>query len=257
MSNTLLLINPHKRGTTGRAAKMANAKKPRTAAQKRATAALVALNKKRRAGVVYQKNPTQKSLFAESKAPAKKARTYVMKDAKGSRKTTVTYKRNPLPPRAKGLFQENIKPSALGAAAALGFDLVWGRMTFIPPSLRAGVMQYPVKLIGAIALGMAAEKFLPKEYQKHATTLVRGPLTVIMHEAGKKFIQDKYPSLGLMAYEEDQLAEILHESQMNGYAYEENYQLQPNTMGETLQLQGLGGLGASPLYVPQYDDVAY
>ncbi len=242
---------------------MANAKKPRTAAQKRATAALVALNKKRRAaaakGVVYQKNPisNKKQLALALPVESKKQRTYVMTDRGGSRKTTVTYKRNPLPPRAKGLFQENIKPSALGAAAALGFDLVWGRMTFIPASLRAGVMQYPVKLIGAIALGMAAEKFLPKDYQKHATTLVRGPLTVIMHEAGKKFIQDKYPSLGLMAYEEDQLAEILHESQMNGYAYEENYQLQPNTMGETLQLQGLGGLGASPLYVPQYDDVAY
>lgn len=248
MSNTLWLINPHKRGTTGRAAKMANAKKPRTAAQKAATAALVALNKKRRAAAsktakVYAKNPVKPL----------KSRTY----SKAAPKKV--YKRNPISSnasvqRGKGMFVENIKPAAIGAGAALAFDIVWGRMTFIPESLRSGNLKYPVKLLGALALGVAAEKVLPKQYQQHATTLVRGPLTVIMHDAAKEFMQSKYPSLALAAYEEEQMAEIMHDMQVNGYD-EPSYafeQPQIEQVSENLELQGLGMLN-----VPQYDGVAY
>ena len=259
MSNTLWLINPHTRGTTGRAAKMANAKKPRTAAQKRATAALVAFNKKRRAAAGYASNPVkplQKNLaLGDSKQP----RTYTMK-AKNGKKTTVTYKRNPISKnasvqRGKGMLVENLKPAALGAGAALAFDIVWGKMSFIPASLRAGNLKYPVKLLGALALGVAAEKFLPKEHQKHVTTLVRGPLTVIMHDAAKEFMQSKYPSLALAAYEADQMAEIMHDMQVNGYdepSYAFEQQPQIEQVSENLELQGLGLLN-----MPQYDGVAY
>lgn len=241
MSNTLWLINPHTRGTTGRAAKMANAKKPRTAAQKAATAKLVALNKKRRAAASSTTATAPKAKRTYAKAAPKKV-----------------YKKNPISrsasvQRGKGMFAENVKPAAIGAAAALGFDLVWGRMTFIPASLRAGNLKYPVKLLGALALGVAAEKFLPKQYQQHATTLVRGPLTVILHEAGKNMMQSMYPSLALAAYEEEQMAEIMHDMQVNGYDEVIPYQPQQiEQVSENLELQGLGVLN-----VPQYDGVAY
>lgn len=228
---------------------MAKATKPRTAAQKAATAKLVAFNKKRHAAVGKAAKK-----YASNPVKPLKSRTYSKKAAPKK-----TYKRNPIGSnasvqRGKGMFEENIKPAAMGAAAAIGFDIVWGRMTFIPANLRAGNLKYPVKILGALALGVAAEKFLPQQYKRHATTLVRGPLTVIMHDAAKDMMQTMYPSLSLAAYEEDQMAEILHE--MNGYDDEDGieYEQQPalTQVGESLELQGLNAFG-----MPQYDGVAY
>ena len=228
---------------------MANAKKPRTAAQKAATAKLVAFNKKRRAAVgkaakTYATNPVKPL----------KSRTY--SKAAAPKKT---YKRNPIGSnasvkRGKGMFEENIKPAALGAAAAIGFDIVWGRMTFIPANLRAGNLKYPVKLLAALGLGVVAEKYLPQQHKHHAVTLVRGPLTVIMHDAAKDFMATAYPNISLAAYEEDQMAEILYE--MNGYDDDDGieYEEQPaiTQVGEYLEVQGLNAFG-----MPQYDGVAY
>lgn len=250
MSNTLWLINPHQRGTTGAKASM---KKERTAAQKAATKKMLAARKKSLAAKAktYAANPVkplQKSLkLGDSKQP----RTYVMKDKRG-KKTTVTYKRNPIDTkRAKGMLTENIKPAAVGAIGALGIDIIWGKLP-VPASLRSGMIKYPVKAALAIGLGMMAEKVLPKDMQKHAVDVVRGSLTVILHEAGKGMIQQKYPTLALAAYEEDELAEILADEQMNGYYYVD----EPNNMGETLRLEGLPQ-NTSHFNVPQYDDISY
>ncbi len=231
---------------------MAKATKPRTAAQKAATAKLVAANKKRRA-----------TASKATAAPAKAKRTY----AKAAPAKKV-YKRNPIGnsagvKRGKGMFEENIKPAAMGAAAAIGFDIVWGKMSFIPANLRAGNLKYPVKLLGALALGVVAEKYLPKQHKHHAATLVRGPLTVIMHDAAKDFMATAYPSLHLDAYEADQMAEILHEmngyddEDMNGYDDDSGVEFAPQQhitqVGETLQ--PLQGFSSSNL--PQYDGAAY
>lgn len=223
---------------------MANAKKPRTAAQKAATAKLVAANKKRRAA-------TGKTVAA---APAKaKAKRSYSKAALAKK----VYKRNPIGSspavkRGKGMFEENIKPAAMGAVAALGFDIVWGRMTFIPANLRAGNLKYPVKALAAIGLGVAAEKFLPQKHKHLAATLVRGPLTVILHDAGKDFLASTYPKLSLAAYEEDQMAEIIHEMNSNDDETEYEYQPAITQVGESMELQGF-----SSTSLPQYDGVAY
>lgn len=226
---------------------MANAKKPRTAAQKAATAKLVAFNKKRRAAAG--------KTVAAAPAKAKAKRSY--SQAAPAKKV---YKKNPISQsasvkRGKGMFEENIKPAAMGAAAALGFDIVWGRMTFVPANLRAGNLKYPVKALAAIGLGVAAEHFLPKQHKHYAATLVRGPLTVILHDAGKDMMQSMYPSLALAAYEEDQMAEIIHE--MNGVEDDDapipySGQQSITQVGENLQLQGF-----SSHSLPQYEGAAY
>lgn len=224
---------------------MANAKKPRTDAQIKATAKLVAANKKRHAAA-----------SKATAAPAKAKRTY----AKPKAAPAKVYKRNPIGnsasvKRGKGMFEENIKPAAMGAAAAIGFDIVWGKLSFIPANLRAGNLKYPVKLLGALALGVVAEKYLPKQHKHHAVTLVRGPLTVIMHDAAKDMMQTMYPSLHLDAYEADQMAEILHE--MNGYNDEEGvlFEQQQHITQVGENLQPLQGFSSSSL--PQYDGTAY
>lgn len=151
---TVWLINPKGRKEKGETTTMSNTntKKARTPKQIAATKKLVALNKARKAG----KTPAKP-------AAAKPKRSYAKQAAKPA--TRKTYKRNPLPPRVKeagGILQQNIIPAAMGAGAALGFDLIWGKLP-ISDNLRAGKLKYPVKVIGALALGMLAERLLPAE----------------------------------------------------------------------------------------------
>lgn len=243
---TVWLINPKGRKEKGSTTTMSKTKTAgRTPAQIAATKKLVALNKARAAG----KTPAKP-------AAAKPKRSYA-KDAPAKAKT---YKRNPLPPRVKahaaeagGILHANLIPAAMGAGAALGFDLIWGKLP-IGDKLRTGNLKYPVKVIGALALGMAAERLLPEGQKHHAITLARGPLTVILHDFGKDFMAKNYPGVTLAAYEADALAEIMET--------EQPVQALPapveSGVGEVLDLRmntvdGLGNWYAQP----NYADAAY
>ena len=242
---TVWLISPKGRKEKGETTTMSNTntKKARTPKQIAATKKLVALNKARKAG----KTPAKP-------AAAKPKRSYAKQAAKPA--TRKTYKRNPLPPRVKeagGILQQNIIPAAMGAGAALGFDLIWGKLP-ISDNLRAGKLKYPVKVIGALALGMLAERLLPAEHKHHAVTLARGPLTVILHDAGKDFMAKNYPSLTLAAYEAETMAEIMEE----GYQVLPAPQEQAQPVGEALEftMNSLEGLG-NWYKQPQYAEAAY
>lgn len=237
---TVWLINPKGRNEKGSTTTMSKTKTAgRTPAQIAATKKLVAMNKARAAG----KTPAK---------PAKAKKTYT-KSAPTKAKAK-TYKRNPLPPRVKahaaeagGILQANLIPAAMGAGAALGFDLIWGKLP-IGDKLRTGNLKYPVKIIGALALGMAAERLLPDEHKHHAVTLARGPLTVILHDFGKDFVAKNYPTLTLAAYEADALAEIMAE-QDHGAAFLPS-PTTATTVGEAIpELNGLGNLGGG-MYSP-------
>lgn len=240
---TVWLINPKGRGEKGRTTTMSKttkAKPARSAAQIAATKKLVALNKARKAGhVKTAAKPKRSYSKAAPKAPAKKV-----------------YKRNPLPPRlAHGadILHDNLYPAAMGAGAALGFDLIWGKLP-IGDKLRAGNLKYPVKIIGAIGLGMLAEKMLPAQHKHHAVTLARGPLTVILHDFGKDFMAKNYPSLTLAAYEADTLAEIMEEG-MTYLPSPQAQAAQQSTMGEALELNGLSDMGYG--FAPGYEGSGY
>jgi hypothetical protein len=158
---------------------------------------------------------------------------------------------------ARGCLKKTSSPPQWAQPPRLVLTLLGKAATKVglPTSLITGNVQYAVKALAAIGLGVAADKFLPKQHKHHAATLVRGPLTVILHDAAYSFTKANYPSLGLAEYEDhQQMAEIMHE--MNGIEDEVEYYEEPQTtVGETLRLQGLGE--SSPLYVPQYDGVAY
>lgn len=244
---TVWLINPKGRKEKGSTTTMSKTKTAgRTPAQIAATKKLVALNKARKADKAPAKSAAPKAKRAYSKAatPAKKV-----------------YKRNPLPPRVKahaaeagGILKANIIPAAMGAGAALAFDQVWGRLP-ISDKIRANPnLKYPVQVIGALALGMAAERLLPEGQKHHAVTLARGPLTVIMYNFGQAFLSKNYPNLTLKGYEADALAEILEA--------EQPVQALPapveSGVGEVLDLRmntvdGLGNWYAQPAYA----DAAY
>lgn len=252
---TVWLINPKGRKEKGSTTTMS---KTKTAGR---TPAQIAATKKMLAGLKrYRAAQAAKAPTGAGSAKPKQAKSYAKTTAAPAAPKAKTYKRNPLPPRVKagmgeagGILQTNLIPAAMGAGAALGFDLIWGKLP-IGDKLRTGNLKYPVKVIGALALGMAAERLLPEGQKHHAVTLARGPLTVILHDFGKDFIAKNYPSLTLAAYEADALAEILEA--------EQPVQALPapveSGVGEVLDLRmntvdGLGNWYAQPAYA----DAAY
>ena len=72
----------------------------------------------------------------------------------------------------------------------------------IPASLKTGPASYAARAVGAIALGMIAEK-VGKLKHEHAVSLARGGLTVVLHDAGKALMRAQFPALALAAYEEE------------------------------------------------------
>lgn len=184
-----LLMNPHTRGTKAKKAPpLAGSRelKPQPKGN--------AMSTKKKAS---KRKATPKHTAAP-KAAAKR---------RTARKTTtkVVYKRNPLPPRAKGIFAENIKPALIGAGGALVLDLAFAKLP-IPAALKVGIVRHPVKGLGAIGLGMAAEKLGVKH--DTAVALARGALTVVVHDAAKDLIRTSFPQLALEAYDADALAEL-------------------------------------------------
>lgn len=173
---TAILINPHTRGTTGR--KATTTTKGNTMAKANRTTA-------RKATTARKSTTTAKPRRAKARRP----------------ETVIKYRRNPLPARAKGIVAENIKPAAIGAAGALALDVIVAKLP-IPASLKTGPASYAARAVGAIALGMIAEK-VGKLKHEHAVSLARGGLTVVMHDAGKALMRAQFPALALAAYEEE------------------------------------------------------
>lgn len=175
---TAILINPHTRGTTGR--KATTTSKGKTMAK-------------------------AKHKTARKASTARKTTTTTAKPrrARASRKTStvIKYRRNPLPARARGIVAENIKPAVIGAAGALALDVIVAKLP-IPAQLKTGPANYAARAIGAIALGMVAEK-VGKLKHEHAVSLARGGLTVVLHDAGKALMRAQFPALALAAYEEE------------------------------------------------------
>lgn len=171
---TAILINPHTRGTTGR--KATTTTKGKTMAK-------------------AKRNTARKATTARKTTTTAKPRR-----AKARRAVTVSYRRNPLPARAKGIVAENIKPAAIGAAGALALDVIVSKLP-IPASLKTGPANYAARAVGAIALGMIAEKAGLKH--DTAVSLSRGGLTVVLHDAGKAVMRAQFPKLALAAYEEE------------------------------------------------------
>ena len=174
---TAILINPHTRGTLGRKATTTTTKGKTMAKAKRKT--------------------------ARKATTARKTTTTTAKPRRASRRasTVIKYRRNPLPSRAKGIVAENIKPAAIGAAGALALDVIVAKLP-IPAALKTGPANYAARAVGAIALGMLAEK-VGKLKHDTAVSLARGGLTVVLHDAGKAVMRAQFPSLALAAYEEE------------------------------------------------------
>lgn len=165
----LLLINPRARNM---------AKKARTAAQKRATARMIAANRARRGGGARRANPIAKRRARSG------ATSPVAVYSRKLRRSASRRRRNPISLRsltggAGGSYMAMFKDAAIGGAGAVAFDLLHGQVAgFLPASLR--------RTPGTVGVGDAVKAVLTafigqlasKPTRGLSAKMARGSLTV-------------------------------------------------------------------------------
>lgn len=184
----LLLINPRKRSSR---------RKPRTAAQRRATAKMLAANRSRRKG----RNVNAR---ASNPAPAVRRRRRNPIAAKSHSRR----RRNPIAASKQVSLSANsvmslAKAGAVGAVGAVAVDVVYGYAQPYLPS----AMQSPVDSAGSINPlyylakgGMAVlVGVLGRKVTRHAGNMAQGSLTVTLHDAMKALMPSGI-SMGSVGY---------------------------------------------------------
>lgn len=184
----VLIVNPseRKKGKT-----MAKAK--RTAAQKRATAKMIAANKARRRAsaapkrkAVSHAKPKRRSASRAVAAPARSAprrskrRSHAITPPHVASRAgrQLRYRRkNPI----GGFVSDMLIPSAVGGVGAIGLDVLLGVLP-LPVAMKSGAMAPVVKIAGAIGLGMLAGMVAPKRI---ANQLAAGAITVTLYNVAK------------------------------------------------------------------------
>ncbi len=179
----ILLVNPRRRGAKKRrmSAKQRKyfGKRKTTSRRKRSVIAINPRRRRSRAKVAIRRNPSRR------------------------RSLTSSYRRkrrhsNPSLRNIGAGAVPMLKEGFVGAAGALGLDLLWGYgKSYLPASIAGSPLaQYAVKLAGALAVGMIGNKILKGKGRAMAV----GATTVVLHDALKAQIQSSFPSIQLGEY---------------------------------------------------------
>ena len=192
----ILLINPSARPKKRKGTKMA---KRRTAAQKRATAKLVAMNRSRRSKSsssvkrrrkTYRKNPAA-PVYVQNAAAPRKRRARTMRVNPSVRRRMRSRTRNPI-----GGIMPMVKDSAMGAVGAVAVSSLYSFVP-LPDMLKMGNMAYVSKGLLAVLFGIVGAKVLPRNI---AGKMAAGSLTVTMYEALKDNLGGVVPGLSGVGY---------------------------------------------------------
>lgn len=166
----LLLVNPRKR-------RAKSPKRRRTAAQRRATAKMIAANRSRR-----RSNPVS------ALANPRKRRTRRRNPVAANPRRTRRYRRNPI----GGNITNMLTASVQGAAGAMVVNAAYNFLP-LPDMLKTGVMSSVTKGALAVGLGMFGGKVLPGRV---AAEMAKGALTVTMYDALKGVVDGVVSGLG-------------------------------------------------------------
>jgi hypothetical protein len=173
----LLLINPAP-ALKRKASKMAKSKKPRSAAQRRATAKLVAMNRAKKRGFGPARKKARRAAKKTTVAAARKRASNPIKSY--SRKRRAARRSNPIALGGMGrALTSQFKEALIGGAGSVAVDLAYGQINrFLPAMLQRVPGQVglgdAVKAVLTVALGQALAKPTRGMSQKMAT----GALTV-------------------------------------------------------------------------------
>jgi hypothetical protein len=107
-------------------------------------------------------------------------------------------RRNPISLRSfgPGNLMSQVSGALPGAVGALGLDVALGFLP-IPVTWKAGIPGYLTKIVGAIALGMAASKVAGSATGAKVTT---GALTVMFHGILRELLATSMPGIPLGMY---------------------------------------------------------
>lgn len=189
----LLLINPGRKGKSRR-------KKKRSPAQKAATRRMLAA---RGLGRVKRKRKTTLRTAPVAKKRKRKSRSI----ARVSARARVRRKHNPIRAHRRRRYRPNpmrmgsvagftkhtLMPSVVGAAGALGIDVILGFLP-IPPQFKTGHMRAIVKIAGAVGVGILASNFMKRET---AHQIAAGAITVTLYDVMKGYLRQAVPTLPL------------------------------------------------------------
>jgi len=176
----VLLVNPSERKAARKGKKMAKTK--RTAAQRRATAKLVALNKARRSGssAKPKRRRAARTVTTRLSNPAPKRRRSTKRAATSAGRVLRHRRRNPI--GGMGEFVSGtLMPSVIGGGGALALDVMMAMLP-LPPALKVGALAPIVKIAGAVGLGMLAGQMTSR---RTANQIAAGALTVTMYSIAK------------------------------------------------------------------------
>lgn len=201
----LLLANPRK--------------KARTAAQKRATAALVALNRSKTAAAAAPARRKRRTVTVTTAAPAKRRRV--------SRSRARTVARRSIRRIGGGLMRSGVintvKNSVIGASGALAVDVAFNKLP-LPAFLKTGQMAHVSKAALAVGVGMLVSRFANKDL---GNRLAEGSITVTAYTALRGMVGG---ALGLSGIE-DFNSPYYDPTNINGMGFY-NPALPMNGMGE-------------------------
>ena len=245
----ILLVNPRKRKSARR--KKPVAKKRRSAAQKRATAKMIAANRRRGNPVKRKKRTTKRKRVTIRATPVRRRRRATVK-----RRRRVS-RRIGNPSLNMRSIQNQLMEAGTGAVGALGLDVIQGYLP-IPANLKAGLVGTGVKALLAIGMGVVASKV---KIVRGATAnkMVNGALTVVLHDELKKQVSNFAPGIQMGEYIGDDGMGYYGSGHPAGVMGEEyggmgSYlpELSTETMG--MEQDGLGEYIGEPEYI---DDLSY
>lgn len=218
------------------------AKKPRTAAQRRATAKMIAANRKRSTTTRRRRRPlpagAKRSVgYTVGSAPVRRRRMNPIRRRRsnpvlGARRRAPVRRANPI---RKGFMQKTIDkavmPAFTAAGGALLLDAAWAYLP-IPANLKTGPLKHVIKAVGAIALGELAAMAVSR---RTADNMTVGALTVVMHGAGREMLAKYTPTVKMDGMGYMSPAMVAGNSVGMGY-YTSQGQGLPRAQGEAPQL---------------------
>ena len=129
------------------------------------------------------------------------------KARKAKRKHRASLRRNPRMPSLSipsvAEITEAVVPAAIGGVGALALSVGLGQISAIPPEWRTGSKGLLLRGAAALAVGVVARMFLPKQFKKIADQATAGALTVTAYEGAKSFLSQQWPELTLGMYDGD------------------------------------------------------
>lgn len=121
------------------------------------------------------------------------------------RYSTVSRKRrrNPIGGRRRfslrGFTANTLMPSAIGAAGAIGLDVLMGLLP-LPAMVKTGPMKPVARIVGAIGIGMLAGMITNRRVGEQVAA---GAVTVVMYDTLKGFVRQAMPTLPMDGLSED------------------------------------------------------